>query len=149
MNQSISLESFGALNYLNQAEFEKLTSLLAANTITTWILDGEKIIDELSLYEQAKESFPWPVGRSRINGWDSFSDFLWGIMVQQQGNHLAVILKDAHLMLNGGLETLFTTTEILLSLSRRLNRSDNEGISRKRLSIFLVGEGSNFPMSAE
>jgi RNAse (barnase) inhibitor barstar len=111
-----------------------------------YFLDSSSIIDKESFFEQLSHGCELSIDSSkRLTSWDAASDLLWQKLMEQSKDKVAIIWRDAHLMLDGRLQLLLDCLEFLLGVAEMVERQEVTPDSHPVfLRVILIGEGTNY-----
>ena len=80
-----------------------------------------------------------------LTSWDAASDILWQRLMEQPKGKVAVIWRDAHLLLDGRLQLLLDSLELLLGVADIVERQEATlECHPVLLRVVLTGQGCNF-----
>ncbi len=117
---------------LNAAEYDIVT------------LRGESIGDTASLFGQIGRDLPGDTDPPTHN-WDALADWIWQFMAARGSNRIALVWRDAHVLLNSSLPALFKTVQIVSDVSREAEAGEGGFPFPVRIVLCLVGDGDGFP----
>lgn len=111
-----------------------------------YVLDSSSIIDKESFLGRLSHGFELSDDSSyRLTSWDATADLLWQKLMEQPKYKVAIMWRDAHLMLDGRLQLLLDCLEFLLGVAETVERQDvTADCHPVFLRVVLIGEGPNF-----
>ncbi len=138
MTDKLKKSEFAVTTYVSQYELDKLLDILKQRNYRVIVLDGSSVTTKSALFAQVEKDFPLPEDYKLVHNWASFEDSLWNMVFSFEEEQIAIIWSHVERILDGGLEDLMNAADVLTTLSRNLYEQQVD------LSIFFVGEGSNF-----
>jgi hypothetical protein len=137
--------SFEIVTLVNRSDMETLQTALRRWGFFVYQLDGAQVTDRRSFLNAVTQTLSLPAGFG-IQSWHGFQDHLWGSLCGVEASHVAFIWQDADQMLSGGLGDLLTAVSIFEETGRRVYNFTESGFPHEMdFTLFLVGDGANFP----
>lgn len=128
---------FKTVNYVNESNSDDLAGYLEKEGYLVGILEGKKIKDQKSFIKQAVSAFGL---ETTPQTWKSFSDYFWQIVAKEvEQTNIAVVWTDAHKMQQADSAEMPAAIETITAVSDLVVEQG------KKLQLFLVGKGDQFP----
>lgn len=136
---------FSILNLVNEENINGLLIDLSKQGYKVMEIDGRDIFDSKTFFNEVKDTLPFDPPIGRMVNWDAFSDSLWEGICNLGSEKVAIVWTEVHNMLKYGLLDLIKSVQCLTDVATSLY-NDTDEVERVSLILFLVGEGSNFPV---
>ena len=135
---------------INSESLAQLNQTLKDQQFIIYILNGSRIHDKRSLFEELYRQLPFDpdFGPSKNLIWDALMDSISGGLLGQPEHKVAIVWLDADRILGDGLQTLLDFVEAFTLEADRLSDIDEDqeaNLYPILLRVFLVGISSNFP----
>jgi RNAse (barnase) inhibitor barstar len=129
---------YGFVHPANEASSEFLAERLRQLGFSVLELQGSGMATEHELHAELARVFRFPDYYG--HNWDAFNE-CWGEVVHTLPSHVAILWHRADLVAEHLLQPYSETVAMLVECGRFMERNDPP----KQLSIFICGEGEQFP----
>jgi RNAse (barnase) inhibitor barstar len=134
-------QEFHVVNVLD----ESLVVALTAHGFKVYVIEGSKIVNERTFFEEAARVFEFPDYFGY--GWASWDDCL-GDFGHLAPARVAIIWKDADQTFAAVPQTFLQAVcdlhSLMFSVSIHATRHPEEGIEPKQIELFFLGQGKGF-----
>jgi hypothetical protein len=115
-----------------------IREVLAQQGFETRVLEGSRARGEAAFFEEAARCLELPAWFGA--NWDAFNDCVTDLALGQ-ARRLALLWRDAHLSLDGDVQTVVNAVLAFEASASFPEASEDEPL---QLAVFLLGEGSGF-----
>ncbi|MBN9392629.1 MAG: barstar family protein [Chloroflexi bacterium] len=132
------------VTYINKSDLARFKDALKELDFQVFELNGEKVRDAESLFEQAARDWPHPPYLTP-DSWPALADCLWTSLVESAHPKVVLLWTEAQNMLDGGLPVLITGIEVVSSNLKNAAKKSKADPAEVYYRLVISGSGPNFP----
>lgn len=138
---------FPLIRAINKLSESKLIEILNDENFYIIKLNGQEVYNEVTFFKEiVNQSIPLDPPLSGKVHYDAFNDSLWGGLSEIPSEKVALIWTEFDKMLDKGLNDFLQISQCIYKIAEDLTHIEYGIDHRVDLKVFLIGEGTNFPV---